>query len=599
MPRCAQIKDDVLRGLNNRLLCDVEAMEADPVGYIASVFGAGQHFQQGSGTVVDTLVLPAGQTIDIGADIIVLPEGKAIITEGTPCTLMGTNNSRIQIEGSVKGNVRDLLADSLIGSTTVEVILNSKIDAGDWCIIKASTQGPLHAQAAITSASSDTVFAGGPNLSNSNDTYNTFALTFTSGANVGETQTVSDYVGSTKTFTMAASFTATPSVSDTFNVWAADYTTKIQPQQLALVTSVAAGGGGEILTLDRVIAHDFYALNIGIAATVQRVEPVSNCTLHNVNLDGVRINMKLAREVDLYAPSVKSTAFISMDASASVACDSVRVCCTGNYDTGGGPDHLVFLIGCSNLNTDLNVTGGAEDGIRIWGCSDIVSRSVTDLIDKRSVWHFACNHGTVSASCTNCVEGGTGTPESILFDYCTDMTIGPLLATGMGLGDAIEFRGTCKDLTVTDVTVTTDVVSDSTATCMNIHGNFLDNLTIDNFTLTGSLHAIDVRDGATNVTIKNGTIIKRGGEGGNCIRVGRAMVSPITNLDIDTNTLTTDGTNTAIHIGDADGTGHIMDVIDVTDNTVVAATGVIDDYIFINPAHTSNVTNTGNVLVAP
>jgi hypothetical protein len=63
-----------------------------------------------------------------------------------------------------------------------------------------------------------TGFKGDSGLSITDDAYNGWVLKFTSGSLAGESRFVSDYVGSTRTFTVASAFSSAPSASDTFRV---------------------------------------------------------------------------------------------------------------------------------------------------------------------------------------------------------------------------------------------------------------------------------------------------------------------------------------------------------------------------------------------
>tara|TARA_R110002051_G_C8732757_1_gene498087 strand:+ start:608 stop:1837 length:1230 start_codon:yes stop_codon:yes gene_type:complete len=64
-----------------------------------------------------------------------------------------------------------------------------------------------------------TVFASDTSgLSSTGDIYNGKTITFTSGPNNTETQTITDYDGATKTFTVGTAFTAAPANDNTFTV---------------------------------------------------------------------------------------------------------------------------------------------------------------------------------------------------------------------------------------------------------------------------------------------------------------------------------------------------------------------------------------------
>jgi hypothetical protein len=63
-----------------------------------------------------------------------------------------------------------------------------------------------------------TGFAGGSGLSASNDTYNGWVCTFTSGVNSGVSRIVDDYVGSTKVITLVSALPSAPSSSDAFRL---------------------------------------------------------------------------------------------------------------------------------------------------------------------------------------------------------------------------------------------------------------------------------------------------------------------------------------------------------------------------------------------
>jgi len=79
---------------------------------------------------------------------------------------------------------------------------------------------------------STTVFTLESDKSSTDDFYNGCSITFTSGTNNGETQTISDYVGSSRTVTVSSAFSANPTLVDTYYIKSAalstgDYNTLI------------------------------------------------------------------------------------------------------------------------------------------------------------------------------------------------------------------------------------------------------------------------------------------------------------------------------------------------------------------------------------
>jgi subtilisin-like proprotein convertase family protein len=67
-------------------------------------------------------------------------------------------------------------------------------------------------------APTTTSFAGGASLSSSDNAYNGFSLTFTSGANAGFSRIVATYTGATKLFTFTTPWPTAPAVGDAFTV---------------------------------------------------------------------------------------------------------------------------------------------------------------------------------------------------------------------------------------------------------------------------------------------------------------------------------------------------------------------------------------------
>lgn len=76
--------------------------------------------------------------------------------------------------------------------------------------------GGLNSGTVNDAAATTTVFIGDSGLSSSDDFYNGCLLVFTSGTNKGIAEKVSDYTGSTRTFTMANAFPNAPANSTPF-----------------------------------------------------------------------------------------------------------------------------------------------------------------------------------------------------------------------------------------------------------------------------------------------------------------------------------------------------------------------------------------------
>ena len=72
---------------------------------------------------------------------------------------------------------------------------------------------------------STTVFTLESDKSSTDDFYNGCSITFTSGTNNGETQTISDYVGSSRTVTVSSAFSANPTLVDTYYIKSAALST--------------------------------------------------------------------------------------------------------------------------------------------------------------------------------------------------------------------------------------------------------------------------------------------------------------------------------------------------------------------------------------
>lgn len=77
----------------------------------------------------------------------------------------------------------------------------------------------LAINANVNDASATTTgFIGSANLSSTNDFYNNLCLVFTSGALRGLVRKIDDYVGATKTFTLAAALPSAPANGDKFKI---------------------------------------------------------------------------------------------------------------------------------------------------------------------------------------------------------------------------------------------------------------------------------------------------------------------------------------------------------------------------------------------
>lgn len=90
--------------------------------------------------------------------------------------------------------------------------------------LRLSALTAMGVRAAVTAATDASNFAstGSANkrLLHPNSTYDTFTLTFRTGANAGESQTITTYVGgTTKSFAMGSAFSNTPAVADVFLVY--------------------------------------------------------------------------------------------------------------------------------------------------------------------------------------------------------------------------------------------------------------------------------------------------------------------------------------------------------------------------------------------
>jgi hypothetical protein len=111
----------------------------------------------------------------------------------------------------------------------------------------------------VINATSSTVFAGDATLSAADDFYNGKPLTFTSGPLAGQIATVTDYIGSSRTFIVAPALAATPTPGDAFQVnlnTAADV-----PITPALVTVGDRSNEVVIRFADR-LPDDFYRVHI-------------------------------------------------------------------------------------------------------------------------------------------------------------------------------------------------------------------------------------------------------------------------------------------------------------------------------------------------
>jgi len=76
----------------------------------------------------------------------------------------------------------------------------------------------IQGRGSVASASSETQLIGAEGLNLEDDVYNGFSLVFTSGANDGEYQEITDYVGATREFTFSSGFTHVPASTDTFHI---------------------------------------------------------------------------------------------------------------------------------------------------------------------------------------------------------------------------------------------------------------------------------------------------------------------------------------------------------------------------------------------
>lgn len=153
--------------------------------------------------IASTLKVVSSSTNDAGSNYLVYARGmvsgvwtrEEMELNGTSTV---TSSNTFDADGMQRIILRTDSAKTILGNITVK-------DADDTDAVSAA-------------GATTTVFRGSSSLSSTDDIYNGKTVTFTSGDASGETQTITDYDGGDKEFTIGTALSAAPASADGFTV---------------------------------------------------------------------------------------------------------------------------------------------------------------------------------------------------------------------------------------------------------------------------------------------------------------------------------------------------------------------------------------------
>ena len=245
--------------------------------------------------------------------------------------------------------------------------------------------------------------------------------------------------------------------------------TKGTARELAQVVSVdATPGDHDILTLDRALQHDYTVTGSSAVPTVTATTIVEDWEFDASLTGSVSIDIQRARRCRINIRSCDATPIVH-GLTDTCACDDLDIRIRAEDPVGSGSNNWVRLIGLTNSLVDVNLRGGAGDGLRLNGCANVRARAVCNSIEERALHMYRCAFSEVHVSITSSPPTGSGNIEQVLIDYCNDCTVTPQILLWEA-GDAVEIRGTADQITILNCNI---FAADETLTtpAINLHGS--------------------------------------------------------------------------------------------------------------------------------